>query len=159
MNGVDLEGAVNIPVGTTNYNDLSNKPSVNGVDLDGAVNIPVGTTNYNELLNKPQINGIALVGNITHVTFDKIIDITTSSYILSEAVLSGKTMSFSSGDIVLIRFNYHNLTYNVGVGIATSDTFITFNILVGYTSDYMMFGRYDNGTWRLYKTVGTRVET
>lgn len=67
--------------GTTNYNDLNNKPQINGVELKGNVsagslnidysqikNTPVspgGTTNYNALENKPKINGVTLEGALT----------------------------------------------------------------------------------------------
>lgn len=85
-------------LGTTNYNNLINKPSINGVDLignktssqlgirdvpaiieadDGKVltaasdgsysweEIPEGTTDYTELTNKPQINSFTLTGNVS----------------------------------------------------------------------------------------------
>ena len=85
-------------LGTTNYNNLINKPSINGVDLignktsaalgirdvpaviesdDGKVltadedgtyswqELPEGTTNYNDLSNKPQINSVTLTENVS----------------------------------------------------------------------------------------------
>lgn len=85
-------------LGTTNYNNLINKPSINGVDLignktssdlgirevpavietdegkvltaddDGTYSwqeLPEGTTNYNDLSNKPQINSVTLTGNVS----------------------------------------------------------------------------------------------
>ena len=159
INGVEVTGNTTIPVGVSAYEDLTGKPSINGVEVTGDINIPVGVSNYNNLENKPKINGFTLVGNMTHINFDKVIDIDTSSYILTESVLSGKTLEFSAGDTVLIRFNYHNTLYNVGIGTALSDTFICFSAYTGYSSDYMYFGRYDNGTWRLYKVVGERQNT
>lgn len=55
--------------GTTNYNELENKPKINGVTLSGNktaedLGISGGTTDYSELDNKPSINGVELNGNI-----------------------------------------------------------------------------------------------
>lgn len=78
--------------GTTDYNNLTNKPQINSVELSGnkslsdigieanpsstgstdlaklkvggtTYNVPNGTTNYNNLSNKPQINSVTLSGN------------------------------------------------------------------------------------------------
>ena len=54
--------------GTSNYNDLSNKPKINNVTLTGnktnqQLGIPTGT--YNELTGKPSINDVELTGNRT----------------------------------------------------------------------------------------------
>lgn len=56
--------------GTTNYNDLTNKPSINGVELNGnktseQLGISGGTDDYEELNNKPKINGVEISGNLT----------------------------------------------------------------------------------------------
>ena len=68
--------------GTTNYEDLTNKPSINGTELSGDItlDIPEKTSdltndsgfltdikgkNYNDLSDKPKINGIDLQGNLT----------------------------------------------------------------------------------------------
>ena len=61
-------------IGTTNYNDLSNKPSINGVELNGdrtlnelGISIPTITFSgsYNDLSDKPKINNVELSGNLT----------------------------------------------------------------------------------------------
>lgn len=56
--------------GTSDYNALSNKPSINGVTVTGDKSsedyeIYPGTMDYNELLNKPSINGYELIGDQT----------------------------------------------------------------------------------------------
>lgn len=56
--------------GTTNYNELTNKPSINGVELNGnktseQLGISGGTDDYEELNNKPTINGVEVVGDLT----------------------------------------------------------------------------------------------
>jgi len=56
--------------GTTNYNDLSNKPSINGIELNGnktseQLGISGGTDDYEELDNKPKINGVELSGDLS----------------------------------------------------------------------------------------------
>lgn len=59
----------NTPAGISDYNDLSNKPSINGVTLSGNkttadLNINVGIESYNDLADKPSINNVSLVGDI-----------------------------------------------------------------------------------------------
>ena len=54
--------------GTSNYNELENKPKINNVTLSGnktnqQLGIPTGT--YNELTGKPSINNVELTGNRT----------------------------------------------------------------------------------------------
>lgn len=54
--------------GTTNYNELENKPSINGHTITGDkssedYDIYSGTDDYNQLLNKPMINGYPLIGD------------------------------------------------------------------------------------------------
>ena len=55
--------------GTSDYDGLSNKPSINGVELSGNKTSEdlgfEGTTNYTELDNKPKINNVELNGNKT----------------------------------------------------------------------------------------------
>ena len=54
--------------GTTNYNNLTNKPSLNGVTVSGdktSADYGIGTNDYDQLINKPSINGQELSGNIT----------------------------------------------------------------------------------------------
>lgn len=81
--------------GTTDYNDLDNKPSINGTELSGNVELPIPTKtsdlendsgfltkipeqSYNDLSDKPQINGIGLQGNLT-VEELGLLDITEST--------------------------------------------------------------------------------
>ena len=81
--------------GTTDYNDLDNKPSINGTELSGNVELPIPTKtsdlendsgfltkipeqSYNDLSDKPQINGIDLQGNLT-VEELGLLDITEST--------------------------------------------------------------------------------
>ena len=54
--------------GTTNYNDLSNKPSINSVPLVGnktTADLHLFEGDYDDLDNRPAINGITLSGNKT----------------------------------------------------------------------------------------------
>lgn len=70
---VDADGTIHSvggSGGTSNYNDLTNKPKINGVELVGDVstddlNIDVGTVDYTDLQNKPTINGVEITGNLT----------------------------------------------------------------------------------------------
>ena len=53
--------------GTSDYNDLTNKPSINGVTLQGALtssdlNL---SSDYDDLTDKPSINGVTLQGALT----------------------------------------------------------------------------------------------
>lgn len=56
--------------GTSNYNDLENKPSINGIALEGNKTTEDllieagGTSNYNDLENKPSINSVELIDNV-----------------------------------------------------------------------------------------------
>ena len=55
--------------GTSNYNDLENKPSINGVTLEGNKTtedllIEAGVSDYTNLINKPSINNVELIDNI-----------------------------------------------------------------------------------------------
>jgi hypothetical protein len=60
--------------GTSDYTDLSNKPSINGVTLIGNQTSSTlhiggeGTSDYTALINKPQINGHTLTGNMSSST-------------------------------------------------------------------------------------------
>lgn len=54
----------------TNYNELSDKPSINGVTLSGnktseELGIKEGTKDYDDLSDKPSINGVTLESNKT----------------------------------------------------------------------------------------------
>ena len=51
--------------GTTNYNDLTNKPQINGVELQGNKTTSNLNISYNDIGNKPTINGVTLQGNKT----------------------------------------------------------------------------------------------
>lgn len=70
---VDADGTIHSnggSGGTSNYNDLTNKPKINGVELVGDVstddlNINLGASDYVDLTNKPSINGVELSGNLT----------------------------------------------------------------------------------------------
>lgn len=81
--------------GTTDYNDLTNKPSINGTELSGDITLDIPTKtsdlkndsgfltdikgkSYNDLTDKPQINGIDLQGNLT-VEELGLLDITEST--------------------------------------------------------------------------------
>lgn len=55
--------------GTSNYNDLENKPSINGVVLEGNKTtedllIEAGVSDYTNLINKPSINSVELIDNV-----------------------------------------------------------------------------------------------
>lgn len=62
-------GSSPTPGGTTDYNDLENKPSINGVTLEGDLSLEdLGisqVTMYADLQDKPSINGVTLDGNKT----------------------------------------------------------------------------------------------
>ena len=51
--------------GTSNYNDLTNKPQINGVELQGNKTTSNLNISYNDIGNKPTINGVELQGNKT----------------------------------------------------------------------------------------------
>lgn len=57
------------PSGTTDYNDLENKPSINGIPLEGDKSLEdlgiKGTASYNDLEDKPTLNGIPLEGDMS----------------------------------------------------------------------------------------------
>ena len=55
--------------GTSNYNDLENKPSINGIVLEGNKTtedllIEAGVSDYTNLINKPSINSVELIDNV-----------------------------------------------------------------------------------------------
>lgn len=55
--------------GTSNYNDLENKPSINGIVLEGNKTtedllIEAGVSDYTNLINKPSINNVELIDNV-----------------------------------------------------------------------------------------------
>ena len=71
LNGIPYAGSGS-GGGTSNYNELSNKPSINGIPLVGnktsedlGISGGGGTSNYSALTNKPSINGVTLDGNKT----------------------------------------------------------------------------------------------
>ena len=57
-----VEGMINLSGGggggTSNYNDLENKPSINNVELSGNKTTEDLNISYNDLLNKPYINNM-----------------------------------------------------------------------------------------------------
>lgn len=55
--------------GTSDYNDLENKPSINGITLEGNKTtedllIEAGVSDYTNLINKPSINTVELIDNV-----------------------------------------------------------------------------------------------
>ena len=64
-----LTGNINTGgTGTTDYNDLTNKPSINGVPLYGnktSADLHLFTGDYDNLSNLPSINNVVLTGNKT----------------------------------------------------------------------------------------------
>ena len=64
-----LTGNINTGgTGTTDYNDLTNKPSINGVSLYGnktSADLHLFTGDYDNLSNLPSINNVVLTGNKT----------------------------------------------------------------------------------------------
>jgi len=61
--------------GTSDYNDLENKPTINGVTLSGDLSTVDLSVSYNDLENKPTINGATLSGDIS----DEILEVAQSS--------------------------------------------------------------------------------
>lgn len=58
--------------GTSDYDKLTNKPSINGVTVAGDKNsadYSIGTNDYNLLINKPTINGQELSGDVESEDF------------------------------------------------------------------------------------------
>ena len=51
--------------GTSDYNDLENKPTINGVTLSGDLSTVDLSVSYNDLTDLPTINGITLSGSKT----------------------------------------------------------------------------------------------
>lgn len=61
--------------GTSNYNDLENKPSINGITLEGNKTtedllIEAGVSDYTNLINKPSINSVELIDNVDSKTLN-----------------------------------------------------------------------------------------
>ena len=54
-NSANLVGTFGTSGGTTNYNDLTNKPQINGVELQGNKTTSNLNISYNDLTNKPTI--------------------------------------------------------------------------------------------------------
>ena len=113
--------------GTTNYNNLTNKPQINSVELLGnkslsdigieanpsstgstnltklkvggtTYNVPNGTTNYNDLSNRPQINSVTLSGNKS----------------LSDIGIEANPSSSGSTDLTKLKVG--STTYNIPSG-------------------------------------------
>lgn len=54
--------------GTSDYEQLTNKPVLNGVIISGekqSMDYGIGTNDYNQLVNKPTINGKELEGDVS----------------------------------------------------------------------------------------------
>ena len=86
--------------GTSNYNDLSNKPSINGVTLSGnktTSDLGLFSGSYNELENVPKINGVSVSGNHTAQYYgcaSKLNDLT--DVILSNEILDDSVLVYST---------------------------------------------------------------
>jgi len=80
--------------GTSNYNELENKPSINGVTLQGNITASTlgigGVTDYPDLTNKPQINGVTLQGNMNTS------DLNIQDVYMSDVTVE-QTASYASG--------------------------------------------------------------
>lgn len=81
--------------GTSNYNELTNKPSINGVTLSGnktSSQLQIFDGNYNNTTNKPSINGTTLQGDNTTETlglFDGAYSSLTGKPVLAAVATSG----------------------------------------------------------------------
>lgn len=103
--------------GTTNYNELSNKPQINGVVLSGNkssadLGISGGTSDYLELSNKPSINGIELDGNLTsddlNLAIDKVKEVEAVT-VLPTVAKDGSVFAYSQPNTV---FGWENIGYD-----------------------------------------------
>lgn len=103
--------------GTTNYNELSNKPQINGVVLSGNkssadLGISGGTSDYLELSNKPSINGIELDGNLTsddlNLAIDKVKEVEAVT-VLPTVAKDGSIFAYSQPETV---FGWENIGYD-----------------------------------------------
>lgn len=98
-----------IPTGTTNYNELQNKPSINSVTLSGnKTTTDLGLDNYNNLNNKPQINNTTLTGNVTSTDLgirNLPETITNSNASITLSIAANKDYQFTNNAITDITFS------------------------------------------------------
>lgn len=120
----DLEGGGS---GTSNYNDLNNKPSINGVTLIGNKTTEdlgiEGVTDYDELDNKPTINGVELEGNLStedlDIDYDDILNRPVESGDLDiDAVVDPLPTVVSKSNVV---FDERGTEYEDGIYIKEID--------------------------------------
>ncbi len=84
--------------GTSDYEQLTNKPVLNGVIISGekqSMDYGIGTNDYNQLVNKPTINGKEITGDVStdeletfdykDVTYDSDDENLTLGYIVNAA--------------------------------------------------------------------------
>lgn len=121
----DLEGGSG---GTTDYNNLDNKPSINGVTLVGNKTTEdlgiEGVTDYDELENKPTINGVELEGNLStedlEIEYDDILNRPVESGDLDlDAVVDPLPTVISKSNVV---FDERGTEYKDGIYIKEIDS-------------------------------------
>ena len=100
-NDNNLSGVISSGGGTTDYNDLENKPQINNVTLNGnktTSDLGLFSGSYNELEDKPKINGVRIDGNHTAQYYgcasklNDLTDVTLSNEILDDSVLVYSTV-------------------------------------------------------------------
>ena len=131
---IDLSG----PAGTTDYHDLTNKPSINGVELDGnkttadlqivltAADVGLGNVAnerqysaqnpppYPDLTNKPSINSVTLVGNKTaeDLRLVEVIGVAAAFAIPAEGSSVSYNLAGLTADHELSRWNFSTSAEN-----------------------------------------------
>lgn len=130
--------------GTSNYNDLENKPSINGITLEGNKTtedllIEAGVSDYTNLINKPSINSVELIDNvdskslnIVPLAIDEYEEITTVKIALNphtkiyHSYVTNSPLNFTVDYTnMLPNFKYYTfeLELEVRIGIAGEITF------------------------------------
>lgn len=117
--------------GTSDYNDLENKPSIGGVTLEGNKTLEelgAFSGDYDDLTDKPSINGHTLEGdqtseelgispNVVYCTCD-----TDGRTADKEAtIVSGTLASLQTGDQAIVKFTYANGSRNPTLKIGNTD--------------------------------------
>lgn len=145
----DLEGGSG---GTTDYNNLDNKPSINGVTLVGDKTTEdlgiEGVTDYDELENKPTINGVELEGNLSsedlEIEYNDILNRPVESGDLDiDAVVDPLPTVVSKSNVV---FDERGTEYEDGIYIKEIDGTAMYKPV--YRKDYIRTG-VTNGTTTL----------
>ena len=133
--------------GTTNYNALTNKPSINGVELSGNKTLKqLGITNYNDTQIKTQISNILkAIGDIDGLTIVGVKDLVNAVNKLDLSFMQsivyntkdGKkllTITYKNGNTTDIDITAIITNTNIGELANVEDTGIIDKQVLGYNS-------------------------